>query len=107
MAARLIAAFAAPALLALGCAGLSGAAAPACRAIDGDTLRCGSERVRLRSVHAPELHEPGGAAARARLAALIASGEVRLVRRGRDRYGRTLADVYVGERRITQRDVAR
>ena len=92
---------------------LATAAAPApaadqlygCRAIDGDTLRCGAERIRLRAIHAPELHEPGGAAARARLAALIASGEVRLVRHGRDRWGRTRADVWVGGRRITQADI--
>ena len=30
-----------------------------CRAIDGDTLQCGRERVRIEGVHAPELDEPG------------------------------------------------
>ncbi|MFN7753427.1 MAG: thermonuclease family protein [Pseudomonadota bacterium] len=76
-----------------------------CRAVDGDTIRCGSERIRLRGVYAPEMSEPGGAEARARLQRRLDEGEVRLDRRGRDRYGRTRADVYVGGARIEQRDI--
>ena len=76
-----------------------------CRAVDGDTLSCGTERVRLRAIHAPEIREPGGPEARARLARLIAGADVELVRHGTDRFGRTRADVYVDGRRITQTDV--
>lgn len=82
----------------------AGARAP-CRAIDGDTIRCGKERIRLHGVYAPELREPGGREARQRLQQRLESGDLRIERRGRDRYGRTVGDVYVGGARITQRDV--
>lgn len=74
-------------------------------AIDGDTLRCGRERIRLLGIDAPEL--PGHCrrgrkcvdgdpvASRAALAAAIARGPATIERRGRDRYGRTLARVRV------------
>lgn len=92
-------------LLALATPGALAADTFRCRAIDGDTLHCGAERVRLRGIHAPELREPGGVEARDRLARLVAGAEVRLVRHGRDRWGRTRADVWVGGRRITQADI--
>jgi len=76
-----------------------------CRAVDGDTIRCGSERIRLRQIYAPEMSEPGGADARARLQRRLEEGEVRLERHGRDRYGRTRADVYIDGTRIEQRDI--
>ena len=74
-------------------------------AIDGDTLRCGRERIRLLGIDAPEL--PGHCrrgrkcvqgdpvASRAALAAAIAHGPATIERRSRDRYGRTLARVRV------------
>jgi endonuclease YncB( thermonuclease family) len=77
-----------------------------CVAIDGDTLRCGRERVRVDGVHAPELSEPGGQQARQRLQRRIQSGEVVIQRKGRDRYGRTLGRLYVNGNRITQTDVS-
>src|SRR5437762_11609491 len=76
-----------------------------CIAIDGDTLVCNHQKVRLTNVYAAELNEPGGAAAKRRLQALIASGEVALRPFGQDRYGRTLAEVYVNGRRIEQADI--
>jgi endonuclease YncB( thermonuclease family) len=76
-----------------------------CVAIDGDTLRCGRERVRIEGVYAPDLEKPGGHQARQRLQRRIQSGEVVIQRRGQDRYGRTLARVYVNGNRITQIDV--
>src|SRR5213075_712562 len=76
-----------------------------CIAIDGDTLVCNHQKVRLTNVYAAELNEPGGAAAKRRLQALIASGEVALRPFGQDRYGRTLAEVYVIGRRIEQADI--
>lgn len=77
-----------------------------CVAIDGDTLRCGRERVRVDGLHAPELSEPGGQQARRRLQQRIQSGEVVIQRKGRDRYGRTLGRLYVNGNRITQTDVS-
>ena len=80
---------------------------------DGDSLRCGSERIRIANIDAPELDgspkcqgprrprsawcDPAaGEAARQALAALIAGGRrVTIVRTGTDAYGRTLALVQV------------
>ena len=77
-----------------------------CVAIDGDTLRCGRERVRIEGVDAPDLDKPGGEQARQRLQQRIQSGEVVIQRRGQDRYGRTLGRLYVNGNRITQIDVS-
>lgn len=77
----------------------------AVQAVDGDTLRAQdqgkSQRIRLFGIDAPELSQtcrdaqdrawPCGAAARSRLAALVAQGGVTCVKRGEDRYGRMLA----------------
>jgi hypothetical protein len=76
-----------------------------CIAVDGDTLVCNHQKVRLTNVYAAELNESGGYAAKRRLQALIASGDVTLRPLGHDRYGRTLAEVYVNGRRIEQADV--
>lgn len=78
-----------------------------CYAIDGDTLQCGDERVRLKNVYAAERDEFGGDIARERLQRRIDQGDLRIVRRGTDKYGRTLAEVYAGGRKITQRDIGR
>jgi len=71
------------------------------QAVDGDTLRAGSQRIRLSGIDAPELAQTCrdargqawscGAAARSRLAALVAQGGVTCTKRGEDRYGRMLA----------------
>lgn len=80
-------------------------AAQRCKAIDGDTVRCGHERVRLRDVYAAERGTPGAAAERRALQRKLDSGEVRIRRHGRDDYGRTLGDVYVNGRKVKQSDV--
>ena len=73
-------------------------AGQSCRVIDGDSLACGSERVRIVGLDAPEIRARCPAEyrlavqARARLAVLIAAG-VTLHPQGRDRYRRTLAVV--------------
>ena len=77
----------------------------ACRAVDGDSLRCGRERVRIIGIYAAELHEPGGQLAKRRLEARLAQGPLSLERRGRDRYGRTLAAAFVAGTRIVQSDI--
>jgi hypothetical protein len=84
---------------------LSGMAGERCIAIDGDTLVCNHQKVRLTNVYAAELNEPGGRAAKRRLQGLVTSGEVALRAFGQDRYGRTLAEVYVNGKRIEQADI--
>jgi endonuclease YncB( thermonuclease family) len=71
-----------------------------CRVVDGDTLRCGNERVRLLGIDAPELAghcQPGrrcapgdGNASTASLRRAI-EWSMAIERVGQDRYGRTLA----------------
>lgn len=81
----------------------------ACVAIDGDTLRCGRERVRLLGIDSPEFHCPSRracvsgdpAAAKRSLAAAIAGHKVRFQRYGRDRFGRTLARGWVGRAELS------
>lgn len=76
--------------------------------IDGDTITIGSERIRIANIDAPEIGHPKcdaerrlGLVARQRLAALLGSGQVDAEKgdpesgRVKDRYGRTLALVYV------------
>ena len=84
-------------------------AAPAalarCIAVDGDSLVCDRKKIRLSNVYAAELKEPGGQAAKKNLHNLIAGKDVVLVPHGTDKYGRTLAEVYVDGRRIEQSDI--
>jgi micrococcal nuclease len=91
-------------LLALGLTGAA-SAGELCTAMDGGTLQCGRERVLIDGLRAPGVHEPGGTQARDRLQRRIQSGELILQRKGRDKYGRTLARAYVNGNRITQLDV--
>lgn len=90
--------------------GLTLLAAPAwpgerCVALDGSTLRCHGERIRIDDIQAPRLGEPGGEEARRRLERRIHSGEVVIQRGNQDRFGRTRARVFVDGDRITQMDV--
>ena len=78
---------------------------------DGDTIRCGSERVRLENIDAPELPDSpkchdrrvsyawcdykAGCASRDALAGFLQQGPVKAGRVGVDRYGRTLVRVSV------------
>lgn len=63
--------------------------------IDGDTLVSDQVRIRLAGIDAPELSQPGGAAARSHLISLIAGGSVRIEPTDKDKYGRVVARVYV------------
>ena len=75
-------------------------------AVDGDTLRCGGELVRLIGIDAPELPghcrkgrvcTPGdGWASKRALAAVVSRRAVRCASVGRDHYGRTLARCEAG-----------
>ena len=78
---------------------------------DGDTIRCGTERVRLADIDAPELEGSPrctgyraarswcdydlGIRSRDTLKEFLHTGTVELVRQGKDKYGRTLAIVRV------------
>ena len=88
----------------LGCSSLA-FGGERCLAIDGDTLVCNRQKVRLTNVYAAELNQPGGTAAKRRLQALVKAGDVQLRPLGHDRYGRILAEVYVNGRRIEQADI--
>ncbi len=72
------------------------------RAVDGDTLRVGGERIRLRGIDAPELSELEGPTAKRRLEELLRSGSIRIVPRGRDVYDRLVADIFVNERNVAE-----
>lgn len=85
---------------------LAAGALLSCTATDGDTLRCGAERVRLIGIDAPEL--PGHChrgrhcvegdpwASKAALARMVDGHPIRLERHGEDTYGRTLAFAWAG-----------
>lgn len=73
-----------------------------CDVTDGDTIRCGSERIRLLGIDAPELPghcksgrncAPGDPFASTENLNNAMTGELRIERVGEDRYGRTLAMV--------------
>lgn len=73
---------------------------------DGDSIRCGSERVRLLGIDAPELGKcpanrrcvPGsGNASRLSLKQALSAGPVRYMTVKRDRYGRAVAVVTAGD----------
>jgi endonuclease YncB( thermonuclease family) len=85
------------ALAAVACGGQA-AAQLQCRAVDGDTLRCGPERVKIMGLDAPEMRGRCpveirlAQSGRARMSVLVAGG-VMLQPHGRDRYRRLLAVV--------------
>lgn len=70
------------------------------RAVDGDTIRVGGERIRLRGIDTPEMNEPTGPAAKQRLDELLRSGSIRIVPQGRDVYHRLVADVFVNGQNV-------
>lgn len=82
-----------------------------CTVTDGDTIRCNGERIRLLGIDAPELEghcRPGrecvaGDPLQSKLALeqAVAGKQLKIVRVGRDRYGRTLGVVYVGEDNVS------
>ena len=74
------------------------------RIVDGDTLDVmldsGKIRVRMDSIDAPEHDQPGGAASKQALAALVDGADVELEPNGQETYGRMVAVVYRGDRNI-------
>lgn len=72
------------------------------RAIDGDTIRVGAERIRLRGIDTPEMSEFEGPAAKQRLEELLRSGPIRIVPHARDVYDRLVADVFVNGQNVAE-----
>jgi micrococcal nuclease len=71
-------------------------------AVDGDTIRVGGERIRLRGIDTPELDEPDGLAAKQRLEELLRSRPMEIIPYGRDIYDRLLADVFVNGQNVAE-----
>ena len=78
---------------------------PSAYVVDGDTLRCGPERLRLLGIDAPEIQRcprwrvcaPGdGKASKESLIAAVRLGPIRYQPVTRDRYGRQVAVVWAG-----------
>ena len=70
------------------------------RPIDGDTFAYGWERIRIQGINTPEVSESGGFEASQRLDLLLREGEVVIVPKALDIYGRTVAEVYVNDENI-------
>jgi len=75
------------------------------KVIDGDTFETDARKkpVRLANVDAPEKGEPGAAGATRRLRGLIGGQEVRVQTKARDKYGRSVADVYLGRESVNKK----
>ena len=64
---------------------------PSCYAVDGDTLRCGDERVRLKFIDTPERGQAGFREAKDRMRAMVAGVPVTCdLAPRREKYGRLL-----------------
>ena len=89
--------------------------AAAITVVDGDTIRAGNERIRLLGIDAPEIHGcrqgrvcvPGDGQASKRSLEAMMGGKISVQRVGRDRYGRTLAQVYAGGRNVACEQIRR
>lgn len=68
----------------------------ACSVTDGDTIRCGSERIRIHSLNCPELGDPGGPEAKRALQAMLSGKRIEIRPTGRYTWGRTVARVFAG-----------
>ena len=87
-----------------------------CRVTDGDTIRCGGERIRLLGIDAPELAghcrrgricAPGDGKASKRSLEVALSGRVIVERIGGDRCGRPPAPISAGGRDLSCRQLSR
>jgi len=108
------------ALLPLACAACAPLPEPvplaiSCTVTDGDTIRCGEERIRLLAIDAPEMPghcragrscAPGDpVAATAALRDRIDGATLTIRRLGEDRYGRTLAQVFADGEDLSCRQI--
>lgn len=70
------------------------------RLIDGDTFAYGAERIRIMGINTPEVSESGGFEASQRLDLLLREGPVTIIPQAVDKYGRTVADVFVNNQNV-------
>lgn len=86
-----------------------------CTVSDGDTIRCGEERIRLLGIDAPELPghcrtgrtcAPGDPVASTDSLNAVIAGRLGIRRFGKDRYGRTLAMVSANDRDLSCHQLA-
>lgn len=79
--------------------------------VDGDTidvLRRGQpERIRLAGIDCPEKAQPYGTRARQATAVLVFGMDVRVLEKERDRYGRMVGEVVLGDGRSLNRELVR
>ena len=79
------------------------------RIVDGDTIEVlhslRAERIRLHGVDAPEKSQAFGSRARQFTAGLVFGRIVTVREKGRDRYGRTLAEIALPDGRILNREL--
>lgn len=68
--------------------------------MDGDTFHAGGQRIRVRGIDTPEIGQPRAELAKARLNQLLNSGNVTIIPRAIDKFGRTVADVFVNGRNV-------
>lgn len=68
--------------------------------IDGDTVKVGSEKIRLAEIDAPEVSQRFGMQSKNYLAHLVEGKSVKVDRNGKDLYGRTIATLYVDGKNI-------
>ncbi|MBY0507257.1 MAG: thermonuclease family protein [Bryobacteraceae bacterium] len=72
--------------------------------VDGDTVGVmhdgRAERIRLHGIDAPEKRQAYGRRAQDFLGEMIFKQTVRVVVRSQDRYGRTVADLYLGRKHV-------
>lgn len=61
------------------------------RVVDGDTIVIARERIRIQNFNAPEMNQPGGPEAKARMEALTRGKVVHCDPKARDRYARLVA----------------
>lgn len=64
-------------------------------AVDGDTFRSRGVRYRLQGIDTPERGQPKYLEAKERLQQLLDGGDITIERKARDKYGRTVAAVWV------------
>lgn len=85
-------------IFSLSCSSPQGQHGLVVKVIDGDTfdMKSGTEKIRVRlfGIDAPERGQAFNVKAREFTASLIAGEEVKVVIHEKDRYGRTVADVY-------------
>lgn len=75
-------------------------------AVDGDTIRVGTERIRIRGIDTPEMSTLEGPAAKQRLEELLHSGPIHIVPHARDVYDRLVADIFVNGQNVAEMLIA-